>query len=165
MRVLLAEAHLTLCYSFTIFEVDLPLLTGEDHELFCDSRQPTYVVICDWLNVRGRKGLRKQQEVVQVDGSSGAPWWKANANLLYFMDNLKQVEFEVLKAMITKMAIFWVLVEVYQRFRGPCCLHHQDDDARTSETLVNFYQTTRCYNPEDNHLQFEVDLRRTLINN
>jgi hypothetical protein len=31
------------------------------------------------------------------------------------------------------MAVFWVvatcsLVEVYQRFRGPCCLHHQDGD-------------------------------------
>jgi hypothetical protein len=25
--------------------------------------------------------------------------------------------------------------------------------ARTSETLVNFYQTTRCYNPEDSNLQ------------
>jgi hypothetical protein len=24
--------------------------------------------------------------------------------------------------------------------------------ARTSETLLNFYQTTRCYNPEDSHL-------------
>jgi hypothetical protein len=24
--------------------------------------------------------------------------------------------------------------------------------ARTSETLVNFYQTTRCYNPEDSYL-------------
>jgi hypothetical protein len=24
--------------------------------------------------------------------------------------------------------------------------------ARTSETLVNFYQTTRCYNPEDINL-------------
>jgi hypothetical protein len=23
--------------------------------------------------------------------------------------------------------------------------------ARTSETLVNLYQTTRCYNPEDSH--------------
>jgi hypothetical protein len=33
----------------------------------------------------------------------------------------------------TKMAVFRVvapcsLVEVYQRFRGPCCLHHQDND-------------------------------------
>jgi hypothetical protein len=24
--------------------------------------------------------------------------------------------------------------------------------ARASETLVNFYQTTQCYNPEDSHL-------------
>jgi hypothetical protein len=33
-----------------------------------------------------------------------------------------------------KMAVFWVvaprsLVEVYQRFRGPCCLHHQGEDS------------------------------------
>jgi hypothetical protein len=27
------------------------------------------------------------------------------------------------------------------------------DAASTSETLVNFYQTTRCSNPEDSHLQ------------
>jgi hypothetical protein len=32
-----------------------------------------------------------------------------------------------------KMAVFWVvapcsLVEVYQSFRGPCCLHHQGDN-------------------------------------
>jgi hypothetical protein len=26
--------------------------------------------------------------------------------------------------------------------------------ANTSETLVNFYHTTRRYNPEDSHLQF-----------
>jgi hypothetical protein len=26
--------------------------------------------------------------------------------------------------------------------------------ARTSETLVNFYQTTQRYNPEDSHLLF-----------
>jgi hypothetical protein len=60
-----------------------------------------------------------------------------------------------------KMAVFWVvapcsLVEVYQRFRVPCCLHHQGDNkeaARNSETLINFYQTTRSHNPEeDSHL-------------
>jgi hypothetical protein len=28
--------------------------------------------------------------------------------------------------------------------------------ARTSETLVNFYQTTRRYNPEDSHLHFVI---------
>jgi hypothetical protein len=39
------------------------------------------------------------------------------------------VRFEVLTAVSMKIAVFWVvapcsLVEVYQRFRGPCCLHH-----------------------------------------
>jgi hypothetical protein len=43
---------------------------------------------------------------------------------------LLHVGFEVLTAVSTKMAVFWIvapcsLVEVYQRFRGPCCLHHQ----------------------------------------
>jgi hypothetical protein len=53
------------------------------------------------------------------------------------------VGFEVLTAIGTKMAVFWVvapcsLVDIYQRFRGPCCLHHQGDD-----------------NPEDSHLSME----------
>jgi hypothetical protein len=43
------------------------------------------------------------------------------------------VGFDVLTAVGTKMAVFWVvapcsLVEVYQRFRGPCCLHHHRPD-------------------------------------
>jgi hypothetical protein len=54
------------------------------------------------------------------------------------------VGFEVVTAVYMKMTVFWVvapcsLVEVYQRFRGPCCLHHQGailmEAARTSETL------------------------------
>jgi hypothetical protein len=54
-----------------------------------------------------------------------------------------------------KMAVFWVLapcslIEVYQCFRGSCCL--DDGGSKTSETLVNFYQTTQRYNPEDSHL-------------
>jgi hypothetical protein len=52
------------------------------------------------------------------------------------------------------MAIFWVvapciLVEVYQRFRAIALMM---EAARSSETLLNFYQTTRRYNPEDSHL-------------
>jgi hypothetical protein len=31
--------------------------------------------------------------------------------------------------------------------------------ARTSETLVNFYQTTQCYNPEDSHL---LEMKRSI---
>jgi hypothetical protein len=46
-----------------------------------------------------------------------------------------QEGFEVLTAVSMKMDVFWVvapcsLVDVYQRFRGPCCLHHQDDSSR-----------------------------------
>jgi hypothetical protein len=48
-------------------------------------------------------------------------------------------------AVRTKMAVFWVvapcsLVEVYQRFRGPCCLHHQTSTrmhgATTQKTAI-----------------------------
>jgi hypothetical protein len=43
------------------------------------------------------------------------------------------------------MAVFWVV--------APCrAIALMMEAARTSETLVNFYQTTRRYNPEDSHL-------------
>jgi hypothetical protein len=46
-----------------------------------------------------------------------------------------------------KMAVFWVVI--------PCrAIALMMEAARTSETLVNFYQTARCYNPEDSHLQY-----------
>jgi hypothetical protein len=57
------------------------------------------------------------------------------------------------------MTVFWVvapctLVEIYWRFRGVCCLHHQSDViASTSEKSVTFFQNTRCSNPEYSHLQ------------
>jgi hypothetical protein len=52
-----------------------------------------------------------------------------------------------------KMAVFWVV--------APCSLVDSSarlialmmEAARTSETLVNFYQTTRRYNPEESHLR------------
>jgi hypothetical protein len=51
--------------------------------------------------------------------------------------------FDVLTAVSTKMAVFWVvapcsLVEVYQRFRGPCCLRHSEEylNARQTKTLA-----------------------------
>jgi hypothetical protein len=51
------------------------------------------------------------------------------------------------------MAVFWVvapcsLVEVYQRFRGPCCLHHQGDrHLRTHrcENLKSYFITKTVY--------------------
>jgi hypothetical protein len=83
-------------------------------------------------------------------------------------NEFSKVGFEVLTALSTKMAVFWVvapciMVGVYQRFRSPCCLHHQGDECQNSETLVNFYQTTRRYNPEDSHLPNEFSLNEQFI--
>jgi hypothetical protein len=60
------------------------------------------------------------------------------------------VGFEVLTVVSTKMAIFWVVA----------CLIMEA--ARTSETLVNFYQTTQHYNPEDSHLRFICSFREQM---
>jgi hypothetical protein len=68
---------------------------------------------------------------------------------------------DTLSKAIRKVAVFWLvaplgLVEVYRRFRGTSCLHHQGalmmEAESTSETSANFFQTTRRYNPEDSHL-------------
>jgi hypothetical protein len=53
-------------------------------------------------------------------------------------DKIIFLGFEVLTAVSTKMAVFWVvapcsLVEIYQRFRGPCCLHNQGPDNRPDD--------------------------------
>jgi hypothetical protein len=59
-----------------------------------------------------------------------------------------------------KMAVFWVvarcsLIEVYRRQALMM------EAASTSETSVNFYQTTRHNNPEDSHLHFD---KRSAVN-
>jgi hypothetical protein len=54
---------------------------------------------------------------------------------------------QVLAAVITKMAAFWVV--------APCGLVLDNEGSNTSETSVNFYQTTRRYNPDDRHLELE----------
>jgi hypothetical protein len=61
-----------------------------------------------------------------------------------FVMIVKSVGFEVLTAVSTKMSVFWVvapcsLVEVYQRFRGPCGLHYRPDElhgATTQKTTI-----------------------------
>jgi hypothetical protein len=58
----------------------------------------------------------------------------------------KQVGFEVLKVVSMKMADFWVV--------APCSSDVlMMGVASTTETSVNFYQTTWCNNPEDSRLQ------------
>jgi hypothetical protein len=54
-----------------------------------------------------------------------------------------------------QMAVFWViapcsLVEVYQRFRGPCCLHHQ----ATHRQLHNFHLR---YGDDDDQWRYSPD--------
>jgi hypothetical protein len=52
-------------------------------------------------------------------------------------------EYQVLTAASIKMSVFWIvapciLVEVFRRFKGACCLHHQGDhrsDVRGSKHL------------------------------
>jgi hypothetical protein len=53
--------------------------------------------------------------------------------LVFSAECIHQVRFEVLTAVSMKIALMM-------------------EAARTSETLVSFYQTTRRYNPEDSHL-------------
>jgi hypothetical protein len=66
--------------------------------------------------------------------------------------SIQYVGFEVLMTVGTKMAVFCVvvlcsLVEIYHRVLIALMMAA----ARSSETLVNFYQTTWHYNPEDSH--------------
>jgi hypothetical protein len=56
-----------------------------------------------------------------------------------------------------KMTIFWdvvpcSLLEVYRRFRGACCLHHQGVEQAASEEFLA-RQTTRRNISEDSRLQ------------
>jgi hypothetical protein len=77
------------------------------------------------------------------------------------------VRFQVLTAAGMKMDVLWFvapcsLVEVRRRFRSAYCFHHQtdrpDDGGRiTSETSVNFYQTTRRNNPQESRLHALLD--------
>jgi hypothetical protein len=51
----------------------------------------------------------------------------------------KPVRFQFLTAASMKLAVIWVeapcsLIEVYRRFRGTCCLHHQG----VSKTLPDY---------------------------
>jgi hypothetical protein len=68
------------------------------------------------------------------------------------------MKFEVLTSTITKVIVFWFwdvvpcrLVEVYRQHQL-LITRAKMEAASTSEASVNFYQTTRCYIPEDSHL-------------
>jgi hypothetical protein len=64
---------------------------------------------------------------------------------------MTQVCLEVLMAVSMKMAVFWVVAPM----RPLIAL--MMEVVQTSQTLVNSYQSTQCYNPEDSHLQLTSD--------
>jgi hypothetical protein len=63
---------------------------------------------------------------------------KSNKKSSNFLRRVTNANCHIVRTRQTrKIAVFWIvapcsLVEVYQRFRGPCCLHHQGDALRTS---------------------------------
>jgi hypothetical protein len=68
----------------------------------------------------------------------------------------QQVGFEVLTVVSMKMAVFWVivpcsLVEVYQCFRGPCCLHYQSHLLNISTVYGVSTQIAAHNNPTPPH--------------
>jgi hypothetical protein len=65
------------------------------------------------------------------------------------------IGFEVFSAVSTKMAVFrQKFTNVSEVLVVPIirAIALMMEAARTSKTLVNFYQTTRRFNPEDSHL-------------
>jgi hypothetical protein len=69
------------------------------------------------------------------------------SDLAFFVDvtghlNTLNKELQGKDKLITEIVGFEVLIALMM------------EAARTSETLVNVYQTTRCYNPEYSHLHY-----------
>jgi hypothetical protein len=59
---------------------------------------------------------------------------------------------------LIKLIIFLTLLSLGGMPQGIALMM---EAARTSETLVNFYQITRCYNPEDSNLHERLTFART----
>jgi hypothetical protein len=80
------------------------------------------------------KKLEVPNVLAQNTGETYIQWQSIYANKHINMStNVKYVRFEVLMVATMQMAVFWVvapcsLVEVYQCFRGACCLHHQGNE-------------------------------------
>jgi hypothetical protein len=86
-----------------------------------------------WRFGNHRKYERKAKQANRTNRGHGSLERKSGTTITHNVEE-SQVGFEVLTAVSMKMAVFWVVVtcsleEVYQRFRGPCCLHHQDDES------------------------------------
>jgi hypothetical protein len=114
---------------------------------------------------RSRKFLPKH-DTVALKGT----WRELFAHL--FIDHLKvKLKCSLVSQtfrIFSKMAVFWVvapcsLVEVCQRFRGPCCLYHQGDEFIDRKTAIFVLTAVRTSNPtEDIFLSLLLFLRSKL---
>jgi hypothetical protein len=96
------------------------LLAPRSLEPLLHARYPAWVTLRQAQRVSSRDDFGGEAPRLH----SAAHW--AQQPVKYFISILQI-------ACRSKMAVFWVvapcsLVEVYQRFRGPCCLHHQGDE-------------------------------------
>jgi hypothetical protein len=107
--------------------------------------------------------LRSQCLIMKfrLDGTElhGRPHSSEPIQLVIFHAQHIKYRFQVLTAASMKMAVCWDvvpcgLVEFYRRFRGVArsIIALIMESASTSETSLNFYQTTRHNIPEDSHL-------------
>jgi hypothetical protein len=103
-----------------------------------------------------------QYPVLKHPPSVFLPWVKNQVSHPYRKQVKLYVGFEVLTAMRTKMAVFWVVapwgrVSVYRRFRRPHSSLWWWRQLRTSVTLVNWNPSSRRCNPgESNHSKIVV---------
>jgi hypothetical protein len=91
-------------------------------------------------SLKFRECNRKYFTSTQVKSSAAMRYYYFQILELKIMVWLLHAQIRYLQAVlpeqndiIPKMAVFWVvapcsLVEVYQRFRVPCCLHNQGDE-------------------------------------
>jgi hypothetical protein len=91
------------------------------------------------------KGVENEK---QINNSNFSRLRQTRVDINWTLPNIityvNAVGFEVLAAVSTKMAVFWVvvpcsLVEVYRRFGGPCCLHHQGATTQKTAIYVNAF--------------------------
>jgi hypothetical protein len=126
---------------------------------------------CDWVEFILIFSSHFQPRVLltpkSADGTNYVDWFIPSCAGDSWQIKFGMIRLQVPLVVTMKMAVFWAIapcrpVWIYQRFRDLYCFHQQSIDEalialmveaiQTSETLVNTYQSTWCYNPGDSHL-------------
>jgi hypothetical protein len=99
----------------------------------CSNSPDSFCCVCGGIFVGLQiRELLKDEHFESVLISLELEAWKSFKNVCeHFLGNNRADNCKLFIDM--KIAVFWVvapcsLVKVYQRFRGPCCLHHQGNE-------------------------------------